>query len=475
MRRPLLLAGTVLVWVLALAGGASAHPLGNFTVNRALAVTLRPGSIEVAYTIDHAEIPTVQLLPSIDTDGDGRTSPDELQTWADAQAMVVAADLRVAVDGEPLRLATGDASAAVLEGQAGLAVLRFDARFDGRLPTRGVLTVEDRSDDGRIGWREVTAAGVDGVALAGSDVPATSPSGGLRTYPQDASESPLDVRSMRAAFEPGTGTAADAIPSLPGSPLAVPGGALLATLLRDGGGLVLLGAIAVAFGFGAWHALMPGHGKTLMAAAMVGGGGRARQAAAAALAVAAMHTVSVLGLGIAVLALEASFRPETLYPWLAVVSGTVAAFVGATLLRGRWRAWRHVRAHRDAAPGERSTPHHHPHDHPHPGGPLADERLGLRGLGALALAGGIVPAPSALLALLVAIQLHRTAAGIAVVAAFSVGLAAALLGIGVGALKARDLLRRRVSPPAAMALPVVSAAVMVVVGGLIAAGAIARL
>ena len=88
--------------------------------------------------------------------------------------------------------------------------------------------------------------------------------------------------------------------------------------------LVLLG-FALAVAFGAWHALLPGHGKTLMAAYMVGSQTKVRQAVAVGSAVAVMHTASVLGLGLLVITLEQTFRPESLYPWLGLLSGVVAS------------------------------------------------------------------------------------------------------------------------------------------------------
>ena len=300
------------------------------------------------------------------------------------------------------------------------------------------------------------------MALEGSDVPVTSPSAGLRRYPEDAAGSPLDVRSMRGSFAPGAGvadTSPGVLPSVPG----LPGADRLVGLLDRSGWSFLAFGLLLAVVFGAWHALLPGHGKTLVAGAMLGSRGGLRQAAAAATAVAAMHSASVLALGVAVLALEATFRPETLYPWLTVISGVVAVGIGLSLGRRRWRAWRHAREHRGG----------HGHDHALPVG--EDGRLGLRGIGALALAGGIVPAPSALLVLLAAIQLHRTAAGVALVVAFSVGLAVALLGIGAGAVKARDAVARRATSVVATAVPLVAAAAMVVAGAVIVAGAATRI
>jgi len=468
VRRRLLACALAALAVIAAAGAARAHPLGNFTVNRAAALTLTPGRVAVTYTVDLAEIPTVQAMPAIDADGDGLAAADELGAWAGAEAATILPSLVLEVDGARVELALETSDAALEAGQAGLEVLRLQVVAAAPLPRRGALAFTDTLEDGRIGWREVTAAGVDGVALEGSDVPATSPSEGLRRYPQGAAESPLDVRAMRASFAPGS-TVADAspgaVPSLPG----LVGGDRLVGLLGERGWPFLLLGLLLAVAFGAWHALMPGHGKTLMAASMIGSRGGIRQAAAAAAAVAGMHSASVLALGLAVLALEATFRPETLYPWLTVVSGVTAIAVGASLVRRRWRAWRHARSHAT------DDGHVHMHDHEH-GLPIdADGRLGLRGVGALALAGGIVPAPSALLVLLAAIQLHRTAAGVAMVGAFSIGLAVALLAIGAGAVTAREAFARRASSAWAAGLPLAAAAVMVVAGAAIVAGAAARL
>ena len=139
------------------------------------------------------------------------------------------------------------------------------------------------------------------MALSDSDVPATSVTDGLRTYPGDLLSSPLDVRTATATFAPGT---SDVGPSAsePTTAAERPGivGGAFADLVDRTGPLMVF-ALLLAFGFGALHALGPGHGKTLMAAYLVGAGGRARQAVAVGAAVATMHTASVLGLGLVVL------------------------------------------------------------------------------------------------------------------------------------------------------------------------------
>jgi len=463
--------GAVFV-VLVVAPAAFAHPLGNFTVNRGSAIRLTVGGAEVDYTIDMAEIPTYQELPAIDVNGDGVVSAQELDAWAEREARVILPGLELRVDGRAIGLSSTSAAAVLLPGQAGLQTLRFEGAFSGRVATgSGSIAYQDGNvADGRIGWREVTASG-DGVALAGSNVPATSPSDDLRAYPQDMLSSPLDVTSMSATFSSsatagatgiGSGASVDAV-ARPATEAA----GFAGVLARRGLPLVLLGLV-LAFGFGAWHALLPGHGKTLMAGAMVGSGARPRQALAVATAVASMHSAAVVALGLAVVGLQQTFRPEVLYPWLGTLSGVAAVALGGYLLWTRSNDWRHRRRHVDG----------HNHAHARHDRVLVlrpDGRLSRRGILTLAFAGGILPAPSALLAMLAAIQAHRVVYGLALVAAFSAGLASALLGVGIGALRARDAIARRASERVALALPLVSAVAIVIAGLAIAVRAASAL
>jgi len=458
-------AGAVLSQLIT-APAATAHPLGNFTVNRATAIAVRPGSVEIAYTIDMAEIPTYQELSTIDTNGDGAASAPELAAWARTEERAILPGLVLRADGRPVALTAGSATASLLPGQAGLDTLRFEGMFAGRLDgSSGEFTYLDRNaDDGRIGWREVTAFG-DGVELTGSDVPTVSPSDQLRAYPQDMLSSPLHVSGMTAAFTV-TGAALGIVPgqSAATGSVARPQSetAGFAGVLADRGIPLIVLGLLVAFGFGAWHALLPGHGKTLMAGAMVGAGARPRQAVAVATAVASMHSASVIALGLAVVALQRTFRPEALYPWLGTLSGLAAVAVGVYLIKTRWASWRHDRRHVRG----------HAHEYPSAPGVIdAGGRLSGKGIATLAFAGGALPAPSALLAMLASIQVHRVAYGLALVAAFSAGLAGALLGVGVGALRARDAIARRAGDRVARLLPLISAAVIVFAGLVVAARA----
>lgn len=448
---------------------AAAHPLGNFTVNRYSGIHVVPGEIRIDYVVDMAEIPTFQEMPSIDTDGDGAVSAPEAAAWAEAEASELVQNLSLAVDGQAVSLEVRSAAARLRDGQGGLPILRFEGLLAAAVDRTGTIVYRDDNDTDTIGWREITVVGEDGEAIRGSDVPAESVSDALLSYPQDLLASPLHVTSMRASFAPGV-SAGTSVRTSEAIDAARPGvdTTPFASLIDNHGIALVLAAFALAVAFGAWHALLPGHGKTLMAAYMVGSETRVRQAVAVGSAVAVMHTASVLVLGLLVITLEQTFRPESLYPWLGLLSGVVAIGLGAYLTIGRLAAWsdaprEDAQQLEHAAGHQHGHPHADEHDHTH-GLPAGVSLTSKRGMLALALAGGILPSPSALIVMLGAINAHRVGYGIGLILAFSVGLALALIVISLGALRARAAMADRLSSFWGRLVPVLSASAIVGVG-----------
>jgi ABC-type nickel/cobalt efflux system permease component RcnA len=475
VRRSLVAVVLVIVSWLALAPAAEAHPLGNFTANRCAELVVEPGRVTIRYALDLAEIPAFQTLHGLAPDR--QPSPAGLGRWADRTAAAIADRLVLRIDDRRSTLSVDHAAASIAPGQGGLPTLRLDASFSARLlVSSGRLSFADRNDPGRLGWREIVAHGSSGVALTASDVPIVSVTDRLRSYPEDLLSAPLDVTSMEARFGPGP-SAAGAPTSSGGSATSTQPGVLDRLLARPGAVVVLLGLV-VALALGAWHALLPGHGKTLMAAAAVAGHPRPRDAVVAGISVAGMHTLSVIVLGLVIVVLEQAFQPEAVYPWLRIASGMAAVGVGAHLVRRRWRARGphgvvdpHAHGHGDARVHghERAPAHEHGHEH-RPMRPLSRP-----GLAALALAGGVLPSPSALLVLLASLQRGRAVYGLALVLSFSVGLAASLILVGLGAMRARHLAERRSWNVLGRVVPIASAMAVVAIGLVIAGGAIASL
>ncbi|HJV04274.1 MAG TPA: High-affinity nickel-transporter [Actinomycetota bacterium] len=437
---PLVLAGTGL---LGFAGPASAHPLGNFTVNAYAGVTVGPGSVEIDYVLDLAEIPTFQELTRVDTDSDGGVDEAERRAAASAMAEELLAGLSLEVDDGPVPLSLVGARIDLLPGQGGLEVLRLEATYRAPAPSTGRVRFSDANHEGRPGWREITAVGEDGVAVGASTVPSSSISRRLQAYPNDLLASPLDVRTASFRFGPGQqeqGIAEEAGP-VSGRPL--PTGSPLADLAagpRITPALVLLALLGAA-GLGAVHALSPGHGKTVTAAYLAGSGSGLRQALRLGLAVSLMHTISVGVVGGLILLAQSTFPAERVYSWLGLAAGIAATSLGGWLLVSRLRS--------PARAGE------HTHSHGSMSRPA---------LATLAASGGLLPSPTALIVLVASVTLGRALLGVGIILAFSVGLAATLAGIGMLAVGARELLLRRFWSRAAKVLPVASAAAILLAG-----------
>ncbi len=452
-------------------GAASAHPLGNFTINTSSVITVAPERLRLDYIVDMAEIPAFQELAAIDTDGDGATSEEELDDWASNETARLERGLEVRIDGQAVVLTPVAASATLAPGQGGLSVLRLESRFEAEAPTQGDVAFADGNFPGRIGWREVVATGVDGAAVSSTSVPSVSPSDLLRAYPDDLLSSPPKVLRASFAFAAGTSALPQIAVGSPTSARAEGGGGALAGLVAQGElTLPAVGiALLVAFGLGALHALGPGHGKTLMAAYVVGRNAGSRQAVLVGVAVAAMHTASVLALGVIVFAAE-RLAPERVYPWLTALSGLTALGLGAALLISRWRSLRVVSDHGHGHEHDHGHDHGHTHDHDH----ASEGRvLSKRGLVAVAFAGGVLPSPSALLALLASFALGRAALGLAMVATFSLGLACTLIVVAIAVTRARAAVQSRMQGRLTRLVPLASAAVIVAVGATVTVRAVA--
>ena len=460
----------VLAVVLGPAAPAGAHPLGNFTVNRYARVEVSAGVVRVHYVLDEAEIPAFQERREVAAGRDA---------FARRRAAEIAAGLRLAVDGDPVALAPVASHLSQPAGQGGLSTLRLAVTYEAPLPDAGGPGAErravfsDENEPGRIGWREVLVVARGDARLAASDVPRRDVTDELRSYPSELLSSPLDRRQAAFSFSPGTRrvgpsplTEASAAPRRPGAGFAG---------LVDGrsSGMALLGLLALAAGFGAVHALGPGHGKTVMAAYLVGTRGRPRDAVALGAAVSLMHTSSVLVLALVLLRLDRAVAADRVYPWLTLVSGAAVAAVGAVLLGRRWRSRSGASAPGHGHPGHphdgdhthehgahgHDHGHGHDHHHPPPAGPLSR-----RGLLALAASGGLFPSPTAVVVLLSAFTLHRAGLGLALVAAFSLGLAATLTAVGLALVYGRDIVEQRVGWRAVQALPLLGAGALVAVG-----------
>jgi nickel/cobalt exporter len=225
---------------------------------------------------------------------------------------------------------------------------------------------------------------------------------------------------------------------------------------------IMLAALVVAFILGAAHALTPGHGKTIVAAYLVGTRGTVRHAVLLGAIVTFTHTITVFALGLCTLFLFQYVVPGNVIRVLGAISGISIVMIGGWMLYRRLRGAGHVHHHH---PLHHHGPEGHTHSHDH-----IAETCSTRDLIALGVSGGLVPCESALVLLLSAIALGRVGLGLMLLVAFSLGLAIVLMGIGVIVIYAKHLLPARSSTHGVFRwLPVVSGTVIVCVGLLMTA------
>jgi ABC-type nickel/cobalt efflux system permease component RcnA len=529
------------------AGSALAHPMGNFSINHYSKVTIKHGSIEIRYLIDMAEIPTFQETRQFGIASTADDASVSRYLDGQEQLLKVGLSLQsdgqtVQLDTISRQVAFADGAGGLPTMKIGFV---FRGRIDLSAGTHK-LSYFDNNFSGRAGWKEVVVLG-DGVEILDSSAPGTDRSQELTNYSSDVLNSPpqqlsalIDFRtslsepegtvsatvngiSTKRSIPHETGTAhqviasplsaqrqrqaSDAIPasdvkhaqsSPSGAASAIAPLALAAhaqntprsrftELISTQGRLsiwVLLSAALIAAGLGALHALEPGHGKTLVAAYLVGSRGTARHAVLLGIVVTAAHTAGVYLLGCLTLYASRYIVPEQLYPWLGAISGLSVAGLGIFIFLRHWTGETGEHSH---APGEQHS--HWLLSMFRPATPAglanrvaipADSRpiervLSLRELCMLGITGGIVPCPAALVVLLSAFSLHRIGFGLFLITAFSFGLAAVLVIVGLTMVYAKRVMSTRMQSgnAALRLLPFLSSAFMVVLGVGITASAVA--
>jgi len=446
-----------------LAVALSAHPMGDSSVNHYTKITVNSCGAALDYVLDLAENPTAELMSAWKLD---RTSA-QLQSKAEDQAREWARSLRITVNNRSVYPQFESAAISFSDGKGGQPTARIASRL--RLPvSAGKLEFEDTNYRGRPGWKEIVISAAPGASILRATQSDHDRSQGLTTYSQ--ASPPQD---LRASVEWSTG---------PESPKQAPVIAPIATESGDGVrgdylsqllnnrqlglGMTLIG-IAVAFGLGAVHALSPGHGKTLVAAYLVGARGTAKHAIFLGGMVTFTHTISVFALGFVTLFLSKYVAPEKISPVLEVISGLSIVWIGGLLLYKRLRALNgHSHSHGHDHDHIHDH-HHHDHDHgPHGHSHVPEGEVTMGSLIALGASGGLVPCPSALILLLAAVRFDRVPLGLVLLVGFSAGLAAVLTVIGLAVLYAKHLLpgdsaRKH---PAFRLLPVLSAGVVLCIG-----------
>ena len=490
---------------------AQSHPMGNFSVSHYTGIQVNARAVDITYTLDLAELPTFDLLRQW---GLERNAPrTDLERKAADQARTWAGNLLITSGGIPVKPKFIKADLVLADGAGDLPIARITSHLRLDVPP-GKLEYEDRNFAERAGWKEIVIRAGPGVTLEHASQSSEERSHGLTQYPRDPMVAP--PQDLRAALEwtsaapvvserkpqaaPAIAPIAQpTVAPLPSSPAAAtpsgaPAGAVvrgdyLSRLLhqRELTMTMMLIAVLVAFVLGAAHALTPGHGKTIVAAYLVGSRGTLKHAAFLGAMVTFTHTVSVFLLGLATLFLFQYVMPEKIVQVLGAVSGLSIVAIGAWMMYKRIRGLQPVAVHAHSHSHDHDHHHDHDHDHHHdhahvhshgplthshgPGGHVhshaVPDTISWGSLVALGASGGLVPCESALVLLLSAIALGRVGLGLILLVSFSVGLAVVLMAIGILVLYAKKLIPQNKAPerhPAFRWIPVASAAVVVCVG-----------
>jgi len=422
----------------ALSFTALAHPMGNFSVNHYSRLHFLQSGVELTYVLDLAEIPTFQLQGE-----PAKLAPE----WVSKLALTR--------DGLPVAWHIRSVTPKTTDGAGGMPILRVVIEADASLEA-GKIEYRDLNFPGRAGWKEIV---VDRGPQESKDL-----SKALTVYPTDPSITPPQDLTATVDWSPAPLTtavttaepapaASSFVAQQPTAPGSVVRGDFLSRMLqkRNLGWRLMLICVAAAFGLGAMHAMSPGHGKTIVAAYLVGSRGTIKHAGLLGLVVTFTHTFTVFLLGLGVLFFQQYVVPEKVIPTLGGLSGLSIVVVGISLLYRRTRLLlAGGRAHR-----------HREHSH------TIEGEITPASLIALGVGGGLVPCPSALILMLSAIAIGRAGFGLLLLIAFSSGLALVLMAIGGLALYARHLLpdgRKASRHPAFRLIPVFSSVVVIVLG-----------
>lgn len=432
------------IWLLAAtlpAQEASAHPIDEYVQNTY--IDLAPDRTTLQIDLTPGVLVAPEVVALIDADGDGELSEAEGEAYAEN---AVLRDVSLAVDGEPQPLTLVDSSFPTpLDMGAGMGTIRLQVAAEAPSGGPGDHMLSYRNDHKPVNSRYLvnafeTAGGVEishqdrdelqnGIRVdytTASDAPATS--GGAADASADAADANADA-------------AGSSIPERQ-QRLA---GYLYETTLSPWLLVVGLGLSAL---LGGLHALTPGHGKTLVAAYLIGSRGTVKHAAALGGIVTFTHTASVIAVGLLALLAGQYILPDVLIPALEVCAGLLVVAMGARLVGTRWKLRR----------GERHDHHHLPPKDVRPGDLLA-----------MGVSGGLVPCPEALGIMLIAVGLGRIGLGLALIVAFSVGLAAVLIAIGVLLVRSKSRLDWLGKPGSRWQrlLPLVSAVIVTLLGAAI--------
>lgn len=454
--------------------------MGNFSISHYAAIRVEPGYIELQYLIDMAEIPTFQELQQAGISA--KADDPRVQVYLVGRAESLKEGLHLTINGETLPLEVVGQEILFPQGAGGLPTMKLGITYRASLieaceASGCELRYHDVNFPGRAGWKEIVLTQGEGVAIESSSASSHDRSAQLSNYPTDLVNSAPQELDAKIVFSstivsPSAGSlpttkrqistaaivldARQTVRQTPKQDKAPSSASAAATSSQVkltpnqqstprssfteligtkeiGLGIALLAAL-ISAGLGALHALEPGHGKTIVAAYLVGSRGTAKHALLLGMIVTAAHTAGVYLLAAITIYAQKYILPERIYPLLGVLSGVLIAGMGCYLLLQRYLGAEFSHRHDYSAAIESESVNN--------SRTPQSRKVSAKQLVLLGVTGGIIPCPAALVVLLSAVALHRTVFGLYLIVAFSFGLAAVLIGMGMVTVYAGRLMSR---------------------------------
>lgn len=434
-----------------------------------LDISVKGKQLSLAYRTTFPSMSSFVQLKRLDADGDKAYSEAEKQVFLERRLAEYLQKVEIRFNRQPIRLAAPLRQVEV-DKSLGLGEMKVSFTLTGDLPTPVKAGDTLFLRDPVFGWNRYKVTSDQGTQARVEEASVG-----------DTMTVTFGAQGTVAGGTRGTTGSADE-------------NRLLALVGTEMTPTVLLGTLGLAFVLGALHALTPGHGKTMVAAYLVGSRGTVSQAILLGIVVTITHTASVFLLGIACMVAFQYVVPDKIIPWLGFFSGLMVTGVGATLLLGKLtgKDWghghshehgghshghshdhaghEHSHAHTHEPEGDHQHQHSHRHSmiaHPHahsagqrkfdvvnaerisapvtrqvPDAPPEPDSVSLWALVSLGISGGLVPCPEALVVLLSAISLNKLLLGMLVLVSFSTGLASLLVLIGILVVSATRMSRR---------------------------------
>ena len=368
-----------ILWLLLAAAGvvtrASAHQITGTDIATVTQLTVDYNTVKGIYEVQYGELAALEERRRLDADGSGSISAAEVTAYTARRAAELAGNLSLSLDDRQVAVALS--AGEVLPPETLVAPGQMTLRY--QLPP---VTV-DLTRAATLGFRDANQfprlvhADIIIEALPLVDIGAVEPrSGSVKTTKIQAPKGPVEARlalePAAAMWQGGAFAAGQQALGLGAQTGAATTNQTASTTDRLKGMLrteqlsvgVIAFALALSLFLGAAHALEPGHGKTIVAAYLIGSRGTVGNAVFLGGVVTFTHTFSVIVLGALTLLASQYILPERIFPWLAASSGLLISGLGL------WLLGRHLRG---AGHGHNHEPSGHAH--PHELGP-APARLG---------------------------------------------------------------------------------------------------